>query len=171
RGGAETRSRTDEPPRLRGESVSASKMLGPRETSPTVILIGEGLLPLRCADLLVAHGFGVIGVISSTRELCAWAEARGIAHIDGAGAIDAFLRRQPFDLLFSIVNSRILDADALSAPRVGAVNYHNSLLPRCAGSNASSWAILAGEEVHGVTWHTMTSRVDAGEILAQARLP
>ena len=134
------------------------------------ILIGEGLLPLRCADLLLEKGFGVRGVITSTKELCSWADERGIAHIGVCGDIDAFLRRQPFDLLFSIVNSRILGPDALSVPHLGAVNFHNALLPRFAGSNASSWAILEGEDFHGVTWHTMTSRVDAGEILAQARL-
>lgn len=134
------------------------------------ILIGEGVLPLRCADLLLEHGFEVTGVISSTKELCSWSDARDIAYTGGSGDIEAFLRRQPFDLLFSIANGRILDADALSIPRLGAVNFHNSLLPRYAGSNASSWAILEGEDFHGVTWHTMTSRVDAGGILARARL-
>lgn len=140
-------------------------------TAPTTTLIGDGLLPLRCADLLLENGFNVIGVISSTKELCSWASERNIAQLEESGDVDAFLRRQPFDLLFSIVNSRILSAAALSMPRLGAVNFHNSLLPRYAGSNASSWAILAGEESHGITWHTMTPRVDAGAILAQARVP
>lgn len=145
--------------------------MGEGRTSLAAILIGEGLLPLRCADVLLEKGFGVIGVISSTKELCSWADKRGIAHIGGSGDIDAFLRRQPFDLLFSIVNSRIIGSDTLSIPRLGAVNFHNSVLPRCAGSNASSWAILKEENVHGVTWHMMTSGVDAGDILTQARLP
>jgi amino acid adenylation domain-containing protein len=139
-------------------------------TRLTAMLIGEGLLPLRCADLLEENGFGLVGVISSTRELCAWADRRGIAHIGGGEDLDAFLRRQPFDLLFSIVNRRILSAHALSIPRLGAVNFHNSLLPRHAGSNACSWAILEGDEVHGISWHSMTPRVDAGSILSQAQL-
>jgi methionyl-tRNA formyltransferase len=66
--------------------------------------------------------------------LRSWATERGIACIGEAEDIDAFLRRQPFDLLFSIVNSRLLNSDALSIPRLGAVNYHNSLLPRFAGT-------------------------------------
>lgn len=137
----------------------------------TTVLIGEGLLPLRCADLLLGKGFDVVGVISPTEELHSWADKRGIARIGSCEAIEAFLHRQPFDLLFSIVNSRLLGPEALSIPRLGAVNYHNSLLPRYAGTNASSWAILEQEESHGVTWHLMTTRADAGDILKQARLP
>src|SRR5260370_780972 len=45
----------------------------------------------------------------------------------------------------------------------------DTLLPRSAGSYATSWAILHGERVHGVTWHAMTELVDAGDIYQQAR--
>jgi amino acid adenylation domain-containing protein len=136
------------------------------------VLIGEGAIPLRALEMLVERRFDIAGVISSTDELRSWADTRGIAHLGGSEDIDAFLLlRQPFDLLFSVVNGRLLGSVALSIPRLGAVNYHNSLLPRCAGTHASSWAILERADFHGVTWHAMTPRADAGDILIQARLP
>ena len=52
-------------------------------------------------------------------------------------------------------------------PRVAAVNYHDGPLPRYAGIHATSWALLAGETGHGVSWHAMTDRVDAGDVLAR----
>jgi len=52
-------------------------------------------------------------------------------------------------------------------PRQLAINYHDALLPRYAGVNATSWALMNGEKTHGVTWHVMTAMVDAGNILKQ----
>jgi len=47
------------------------------------------------------------------------------------------------------------------------LNVHNSLLPRYRGRHAFSWAISNGEKVLGYSLHKVTSKVDAGEILAQ----
>jgi methionyl-tRNA formyltransferase len=49
---------------------------------------------------------------------------------------------------------------------VAAINFHDGPLPRYAGTNATSWALLAGERQHGVTWHLMERRVDAGAVVA-----
>ena len=42
-------------------------------------------------------------------------------------------------------------------------------LPAYAGVHAASWALLNGEKEHGVTWHLMSRRIDAGDILKQER--
>jgi methionyl-tRNA formyltransferase len=55
----------------------------------------------------------------------------------------------------------------LKLPRKAAINYHDSLLPKYAGTHATSWALMNGETVHGITWHLMTRIVDAGDILKQ----
>src|SRR6185369_709630 len=52
-----------------------------------------------------------------------------------------------------------------------AINFHDGPLPRYAGLNATSWALLAGEKTHGVTWHEMTNRPDAGRIARQRLFP
>ncbi|MCA9625268.1 MAG: AMP-binding protein, partial [Myxococcales bacterium] len=46
-------------------------------------------------------------------------------------------------------------------------NFHDGPLPRYAGLNATSWALLHQESSHGITWHAMTQDVDGGDILEQ----
>jgi amino acid adenylation domain-containing protein len=131
-------------------------------------IIGEGTLPIRCAEILLDHDHAIYGIISSDEVTNDWARARGIPHIDpGDQNIVPLMSRHSFDYLFSITNTSILPERLLELPRRRAINYHDAPLPRYAGSNATSWAILQGERVHGVTWHAMTELVDAGDIFKQ----
>jgi amino acid adenylation domain-containing protein len=99
--------------------------------------------------------------------LRAWAQAHDIPEVDGTGDVRGFLAERPFDYLFSIVNHRVVTAEELALPQALAINYHDGPLPRYAGSYATSWALMAGEKSHGLTWHVMTSVVDGGAILKQ----
>jgi methionyl-tRNA formyltransferase len=56
-------------------------------------------------------------------------------------------------------------------PRLGSLNLHASLLPKYRGAAPIAWAIFHGEEETGVTVIRMTPKVDAGDILLQARTP
>jgi amino acid adenylation domain-containing protein len=99
-----------------------------------------------------------------------WAEERGIPVLAAAGDIFSTLSQRPFDYLFSVNNETILSEEVLSLPNRLAINYHDALLPSYAGNYATSWAIMRGEAVHGVTWHVMSSQVDAGDILKQRQV-
>jgi len=130
-------------------------------------LIGEGTLPIQCAELLLERGHKILGVISSDASISSWAKRKDIPHIQPTDNLVAFLSQQPFDYLFSIVNNSVLPKEILELPRIEAINYHDALLPRYAGVNATSWALMHGEKTHGVTWHVMSAMVDAGNILKQ----
>ncbi|MBW3550824.1 MAG: hypothetical protein KY442_08365 [Proteobacteria bacterium] len=80
----------------------------------------------------------------------------------------ALTGEEPFDYLFSIFNFQKLPDEIVSAARCLPINYHDAPLPRYAGSHATSWALMNGETEHAVTWHVLTDRVDAGDILLQA---
>src|SRR5437588_9696410 len=117
-------------------------------------IIGEGLLPIQCAEILLERGHTIYGMISSDVVIYAWARERGMPYIDPKHKDTVtFLSQHSFDYLFSIINPHILSKQILALPRRGAINFHDSPLPRYAGSYATSWAILQGERVHGVTWH------------------
>lgn len=60
-----------------------------------------------------------------------------------------------------------LPADVLAVPRLGALNVHPSALPRYRGPSPVLWAIRNGDPCLGLSVHRMTSRIDAGPILAQ----
>ncbi len=57
--------------------------------------------------------------------------------------------------------------DALAVPKLGCVNGHPSLLPRCRGPNPVAWSIRNGESEIGFTFHRMDAELDTGPILAQ----
>ena len=77
------------------------------------------------------------------------------------------IRSERVDLLLSINSLYLMCSEVLAAPRIGAFNLHPSLLPRYAGLNAVSWALLHGEQSHGVTVHWMVPQLDAGPIAYQ----
>jgi surfactin family lipopeptide synthetase A len=130
-------------------------------------IIGEGTLLIQCAELLLERGHEILGVISSDASISSWAKRKDIPHIQQTDNLLAFLSQQPFDYLFSIVNNSVLPKEILELPRQLAINCHDSLLPRYAGVNATSWALMHGEKTHGVTWHVMTAMVGGGNILKQ----
>ena len=70
------------------------------------------------------------------------------------------------DLLVSVYNEDLLNGAFLSHFE-RAVNFHDGPLPKYAGLNAVSWALLDGQAVHGVSWHAISKTFDAGDILLQ----
>ena len=66
---------------------------------------------------------------------------------------------------------QILPPAVLELPPHGCVNLHASLLPRWRGPAPIAAAILAGDEVTGITVMRMDEGVDTGPILAQREEP
>jgi amino acid adenylation domain-containing protein/non-ribosomal peptide synthase protein (TIGR01720 family) len=130
-------------------------------------LVGTGSLVIQCGDELRACGHDVVGVASPDPKVASWAAAAGIRRAADLASLKSALGGSPIDLLFSVVNDDILPADTISWPSLMAINYHDGPLPRYAGIHATSWALMAGEQRHAVSWHVMSDRVDAGDILAQ----
>lgn len=66
---------------------------------------------------------------------------------------------------------QILRPSVLSLPPKGCINVHASLLPRHRGAAPIPAAILAGDQMTGVTIILMDEGVDTGPILSQAAHP
>ena len=131
-------------------------------------IIGEGTLPIRCAEILLNHSHQLCGFISSDSSSIKWAKSKNIRIIDPTNEeLNTVLSEQPFDCIFSIVNPWILSKEILALPLKWAVNYHDSLLPKYAGTHATSWALINRETTYGITWHAMNEVVDSGDILKQ----
>jgi amino acid adenylation domain-containing protein len=133
-------------------------------------LIGEGTLLIQCAELLLERGHQIFGVISPDASISSWAKAKDIPHIQQTENLIAFLRQQPFDYLFNIVNSSLLPKEILELPRQLAIDYHDAPLPKYAGLNATSWALMHRQKTHGVTWYVMSDSVEGGDILKQVAI-
>jgi methionyl-tRNA formyltransferase len=74
------------------------------------------------------------------------------------------------DLLVSWFWTTRLPMVLVQASRLGGVGVHPSLLPRHRGADPTTWAILSGDEVTGVTVHRIEEGYDTGDILAQQPL-
>jgi methionyl-tRNA formyltransferase len=130
-------------------------------------VIGETSLAMQCGQILHAFGHRVTGVVSSDQKVQEWATAEG-ARLGDESVSGVIAAAEGCDLIFSIVNPMLLPAAVLEIPALGCVNFHDSPLPAYAGMHATTWAILAGEKSHGVSWHLMSAGVDNGPVLVQS---
>jgi len=82
-------------------------------------------------------------------------------------AVHEFLRAREADVIVVVAYGRILPPEVLVLPPLGCVNVHGSLLPRWRGAAPVQWAVIAGDEVSGVTLMRMDEGLDTGPILAR----
>ena len=81
------------------------------------------------------------------------------------------LRSLNSDLIVVVAYGLILPRAVLDIPAHGILNVHPSLLPRHRGPSPVTSAILAGDEVTGVTIMLIEMKVDSGPILSQMEVP
>ena len=101
------------------------------------------------SDVAQAHG---IPVIKSNR-------LAGAA-TDAITALDA-------DLGVIVAYGGLLREPLLSAPRLGWINLHFSLLPRWRGAAPVQRSLIAGDDLTGGTVFQLVAELDAGEIYGQ----
>ena len=82
----------------------------------------------------------------------------------------ASLRELAAEIALVVAYGRILPSAVLSAPRLGCVNVHASLLPKFRGAAPIQWAIVQGELETGVCLMQMDEGLDTGPVLARASL-
>lgn len=131
------------------------------------ILIGDGLLLAQCGEILANAGHEILAVVTANPAVRNWASTRAMPVVEHDKDYGARLADLDFDWLFSISNLKIVPEVAWRRVKVGAVNFHDGPLPAYAGLNTPSWAIMAGETRHAVTWHEITAGIDEGAIYAQ----
>lgn len=74
------------------------------------------------------------------------------------------------ELIVVAAFGQILRPEVLNLPRFGCLNVHASLLPRWRGAAPIQAAILAGDELTGVTIMRMDPGIDTGPMLVQRAL-
>ena len=69
------------------------------------------------------------------------------------------------DLMIVVAYGIILPQVILDAPKLGCINIHGSLLPRWRGAAPIHRAVIAGDEMTGVTIMKLVKKLDAGDML------
>ena len=137
-----------------------------------------------CLDLLLELGADVVAVFTHDDDPNEEVWFRSVRRLAEQHALPVFspervaegdwlarLHAWDPDFLFSFYYRRMLPTAVLDTARRGAFNLHGSLLPRYRGRCPVNWVIINGERETGVTLHQMVAKADAGDIVAQRRVP
>ena len=81
------------------------------------------------------------------------------------------LRQAQPDVIVVAAYGRILPPEVLQIPARGCINIHASLLPRFRGAAPIQAALLAGDEITGVTIMQMAEGLDTGDMLLKRSTP
>jgi methionyl-tRNA formyltransferase len=137
-----------------------------------------------CLDSLIQAGAEIVTVVTHDddpneeiwfRSVAQLARQHGLPveapeNPNGPDFVERIRRAAP-EIIFSFYYRRLLSGELLGIPRCGAFNLHGSLLPRYRGRAPVNWVLVNGETETGVTLHYMVEKADAGDIVAQKRVP
>ncbi|HEY7130830.1 MAG TPA: methionyl-tRNA formyltransferase [Candidatus Limnocylindrales bacterium] len=157
----------------------------PAVAAPRVVFVGAVEEGRRCLAALVEAGERFAGIVTITPELRAttsgWARFDELAAAIDAPLIEvrdlnapenvARLAELRADLLIVVGWTRLLGGEVLALPRLGAVGFHASLLPRYRGRAPVNWALIHDEPATGNTMFFLDEGVDTGDIIDQRTIP
>ena len=114
------------------------------------------------------------GMVLTPSPAKSWATERGIDVLTPATLKDeqlvAELANTEWDVFVVAAYAKLIPKNILDIPKHGCLNIHPSLLPKLRGPSPALTAILNDERSTGVTVMHMAERMDAGPVVAQARV-
>ncbi|MSQ26002.1 MAG: methionyl-tRNA formyltransferase [Dehalococcoidia bacterium] len=143
-----------------------------------IVVIGQAAFGEQVLKRLLEKGYEVAGVSApphpaggKPEPLRALAESKGLpvfgtADLRKADVFAAYAALKP-DLNVMAFVTDILRENVLTAPRLGTIQYHPSLLPRHRGASAMNWAIIQGDKRTGLTVFWVDKGIDTGAVLLQ----
>ena len=167
-------------------SASPSAEGGARPLRLAVLASGRGsnlraLIQARESGAIASR---VVGVFSDRPEAAAlalarahgiraWAEkpAPGQSREAFDAAMFAALESVQPDLIVCAGYMRLISASAVESVQGRMINIHPSLLPSYPGLRTHARALAAGDAEHGASVHLVIPALDAGPVIAQARVP
>lgn len=75
------------------------------------------------------------------------------------------------DLIITAAYGQLIPNELLDYPEFGSINVHASLLPELRGGAPIHYSILQGKKKTGITIMYMIEKLDAGNIISQAKIP
>ncbi len=150
-----------------------------------IVFMGSSAASATCLHaLLRIPGLQVVGVVTQPDrpagrgrdlKMCPcreYALSRGISsclmpeNVNSPEAVEWIRERRP-DVITVVAFGQFLKDDILNMPPKGCINCHFSLLPKYRGASPVTAALLAGDELTGVSIIRMGRGMDDGPILRQ----
>lgn len=102
--------------------------------------------------------------VAADRDIPAW-----LCGNASTPAVQNLIKKEKVDLLVIAFFNQLLKPEVFSIPRLGAINFHPSLLPAYRGPAPLFWTFKDGLEETGLTIHQIAAGEDNGAV--HARLP
>lgn len=143
-----------------------------------IAVIGQAAFGEQVLNALIEQGESVAGVFAPpdtdgkpSDPIKTAAEQHGVPvfqfkRMRDQEAIDAF-RDLNADLGVMAFVTDIVPEEILNAPRLDAIQYHPSLLPKHRGPSSINWPIIQGEKKTGLTIFWPDTGLDTGPVLMQ----
>jgi methionyl-tRNA formyltransferase len=151
-----------------------------------IVFMGSPDFAVPSLDALVEAGHDVVAVYSQPPRAAGRGKATSKTAVHGRADELGIAVRTPktlrdddeqgqfrgldADLAVVAAYGLILPTPILEAPKAGCINVHASLLPHWRGAAPIQRAILAGDEISGVTLMRMDEGLDTGPMLARQTL-
>jgi formyltetrahydrofolate-dependent phosphoribosylglycinamide formyltransferase len=124
-----------------------------------IVFIGSNVPEAR--GLVVARRLGIPS----------WTKShKGMERAEFDRLVNAELRRHEVEVVALAGYMRLLSPEFVRAWEGRILNIHPSLLPLYKGVDTHARALAAGDEWAGCSVHLVTQELDAGEVLAQAKV-
>jgi methionyl-tRNA formyltransferase len=145
-----------------------------------IALIGQAAFGADVLKGLMARGQQVVGVFcppdrgSKIDPIKDAAQTAGIPvfqppRMKDPQALEQMASINP-DLAVLAFVTDIVPGKVLEVPKLGAICYHPSILPKYRGASAINWAVINGETESGLTIFWVDEGIDTGDILLQKKV-
>jgi methionyl-tRNA formyltransferase len=151
-----------------------------------LVFAGSPLVAVPALETLVASEHAVVAALTRTDSpqgrkrvltptpVAASAEGHGIPVVKANRldeAVTARIAEARPDLGVIVAYGALLREPLLSTPRLGWINLHFSLLPRWRGAAPVQRAIMAGDDITGVSVFQLVPELDAGDVYGSSTEP
>jgi len=150
-----------------------------------VVFMGTPEFAVPALEGLIHYGYEVVAVYTQPDRPAGRGRAPSFSAVKAAALAHELPVFQPASLrdeteriadlqpeaIVLVAFAQLLPAAILGVPPLGCLNIHPSLLPNHRGSSPIVAAILAGDEITGVSIMLMEEGLDAGPILGQEAVP
>ena len=154
----------------------------PSPSLPAIVFMGTPDFAVPSLQALVAAGYPLLGVYTQpprakgrghhviTSPVHTMAQSLGIPVFTPQRLREDAQQLHTLnpDLIVVVAYGQLLPPEVLALPSFGCVNVHASLLPRWRGAAPIHWALLAGDQVTGISLMKMDRGLDTGPVFSQA---
>lgn len=149
-----------------------------------VVFMGTPNIAVAMLERLLKENYHVVGVVTQPDKKVGRKQEIKMSEVKEAALAHDIPVFQPIkiaedhdiikewkpDLIVTCAYGQFVPEEILNYPTYGSINIHASLLPKLRGGAPIHWAIIHGDKETGISIMRMVKKMDAGAVMAQAKV-